>query len=686
MSKKIKNKQEEEKIEVEEEKTKEIETIEEEKEETLEKTKIIDVIDDSKIEEESREENYELNDSDSNVKEEVSEENILKSTANTSSNKTIFLIIFLLILIISLIVAIIYFLPKKELEKEKKPSNSSDNEVVLSEEKKKTIINSYGEALEKVVSINYESSKKILTYEEAHNLVKINDDVNCNVHEIYEDGKVYLTECYVNGIKVNHTYGSKQEEKKEEEKKENTDLVVNVYYNKKTKLATLTKPSNVDDYTVYTVNTGKVCSDFDVELLPTDYIFYVDEDYNGHIKNYKTDMEALSGINYSSALLFKKEGKYYDNRYVAFIVNNLWGVYDLKSSKVVIEPKYQYIVQIYGGVTGQNFEIEVLGDTNIGVFDGKNYGVINYTNDEKVIDFEYNYITKSGNYLLGAYDNGHYVKIFDFNGGEYLKDTYDNIYTMVAGIYILVEDEGNIKLVQMDGKVLYDYGKMPDDMGKFNFGTGYNGGLIFQFYKEDNSCIEYAYIDGKGEIKDIACGGVAKPILYLYPEKEMKVSVDFMHPEFLETTYPKYNKGWNVTASVGGNLNDGKNNYYALYWDEKKVHPVDFRTGFYVEGKNAIQFLESKLSYIGLNERERNEFIMYWLPVLEKNEKSLVYFELTEERESYNKINISPKPDSLLRVVIHIKKVDKKTEIRKQVLTKFKRNGFTAVEWGGTTY
>ena len=97
-------------------------------------------------------------------------------------------------------------------------------------------------------------------------------------------------------------------------------------------------------------------------------------------------------------------------------------------------------------------------------------------------------------------------------------------------------------------------------------------------------------------------------------------------------------------------------------------------------------FLEKKLDYIGLSEREANEFITYWLPILENNKKNLVYFELTDERESYNKININPKPDSLLRIVIHIKKVDKKTNIKEEKLTQFKRNGFTAVEWGGTTY
>ena len=70
----------------------------------------------------------------------------------------------------------------------------------------------------------------------------------------------------------------------------------------------------------------------------------------------------------------------------------------------------------------------------------------------------------------------------------------------------------------------------------------------------------------------------------------------------------------------------------------------------------------------------------------EDNTEAIIVGELTSERESYNKINISPKPDSLLRVAIHIKKVDKKVNIKKQSLKKFKRKGFVAVEWGGMTY
>jgi len=182
-------------------------------------------------------------------------------------------------------------------------------------------------------------------------------------------------------------------------------------------------------------------------------------------------------------------------------------------------------------------------------------------------------------------------------------------------------------------------------------------------------------------------GGYAKPVLYLYPEKPTKVKVTFTKPEALTVTYPKFVDAWEVTAYPNGDLYDKSGKYYyALYWEEELNKEVDFSTGFYVEDKDAIKFLEEKLSLIGLNERERNEFIMYWLPILEANGKNLVYFELTQERELGNRLIITPAPTSLLRVAIHVKKVNSKTAIKEEKLTRFERKGFVAVEWGGVLY
>lgn len=179
----------------------------------------------------------------------------------------------------------------------------------------------------------------------------------------------------------------------------------------------------------------------------------------------------------------------------------------------------------------------------------------------------------------------------------------------------------------------------------------------------------------------------AKPVIYLYPENETEINVMFAKPELLTTTYPKFNSSWKVNVKPNGDMYDENGRYYyALYYEANGSKLNHFEEGFYVEKDDAIDFLEEKLSILGLNERESNEFIMYWLPVLEQNEKSLVYFETTESLQKKNKLIINPKPDSLLRINIHIKKVNKKVSIKEQELPRFERKGFSAVEWGGIKY
>ena len=177
-----------------------------------------------------------------------------------------------------------------------------------------------------------------------------------------------------------------------------------------------------------------------------------------------------------------------------------------------------------------------------------------------------------------------------------------------------------------------------------------------------------------------------KPILYLYPDKDMNVSIKLENENSIITSYPKYDNGWNVFVSKNGIITLNNKNYYALYWDEYNNNSVDFSEGFYVTKDDAINFLEEKLDIIGLNYKEANEFIMYWLPILESNKQSLVYFELTDERQNNNKLIISPEPDSVLRINMHIKKINKKIDIKEQKLNSFNRIGFSVVEWGGTIH
>lgn len=180
--------------------------------------------------------------------------------------------------------------------------------------------------------------------------------------------------------------------------------------------------------------------------------------------------------------------------------------------------------------------------------------------------------------------------------------------------------------------------------------------------------------------------GMKKPIVYFYPGQEMDLSVTFANPDRLTTTYPAYNDGWNIHLNEDGTFTTGDSDreYYALYFEEKYEFTPTFDEGFYVTKDIAASFLEEKMDYIGYTNREVDEFIMYWLPVLEKNEQSLVYFEQTEERNANCPMEFSIEPDTFIRTMIHIKKVDSEVNIKEQQLVHYERTGFVVTEWGGT--
>jgi len=96
-----------------------------------------------------------------------------------------------------------------------------------------------------------------------------------------------------------------------------------------------------------------------------------------------------------------------------------------------------------------------------------------------------------------------------------------------------------------------------------------------------------------------------------------------------------------------------------------------------------LNSLKKKLAQIGLNEKERNEMIMYWLPELEANQQSLVRFALTEELQADNKLQVTPKPDSMLRIYMQIEKVEANPGLPEPQLPEFERKGFAVIEWGG---
>ena len=611
-----------------------------------------------------------------------------------SNNKLVLYVVLSVILLIILIILLVLVLSKKD--------KKEDTVKELSKEEQNTIIQKYGDALKGIIAVYLDKKEITLTYEEAIQLINFDYDIDCREHEIYEDGNIYLNQCMIDDKKTDVSYGKKQVPKQVIIPEGAIKIFVT------DKGASFDEPKSATKYDVYGLVINEPYSDLDFfDAKNSDYVYYSVQDSDGNtnarIVNYKTN-DLLTDKLLAEKVYMIKIGEKIDPDYIAFCKkdslysNCKLGIYNINKGIQVVTPIYDSMgLLLRFGADGPSPSkpyISALEKNKITTLIYTDYGVIDYTNGNNIITSRCKMLTVGDKYMWCSKEDESII--YDYAGNKQFADRYDKIYGIISDKYLLVQDGKNLKMVNIDGNLLYNYGEY--SFKTFNYALKYGDGAIFQFvnntkgedydYDTNESCIEVVYTeDKKGRIDTTYCGGVAKPILYLYPEKKTKVNVSFEHPEYLETTYPKFNKSWDVVAYPNGDLYDNNNKYYyGLYWDEKKVHAVDFHEGFYVDKEHAIDFLEEKLSFIGLNDKERNEFIMYWLPILEKNKKNLVYFELTEEREKVNAIKITPKPDSLLRIVIHVKKVDKKMAIKEQQLPAFKRYGFAAVEWGGTNY
>ena len=620
------------------------------------------------------------------IKNDVGDSNNLQPVKNNN-----WIISVLLIIIILLAAGLVYVLFFTKPNDEVKDNNTQETE------KEKEAEPQEKEEEPKETETNKETDKKytLNVYKEIDGNYLTNDsEPNSNIKVAFtikvstEDAKVIAVDYFSNDLVLYNDNGLYIYNNKDHSSKklnlENTNKEYRIFLNEAhNKIIGIGYPDKNGKYGYYNVEkgiklyTGKYNYE-DVILVNQINDHYMALQVNKTSYILSTDSESAPKLSYTD----KEYGEYMT--YSSFGTNGNY-IYALTTAVEVIDYNIFYdknFKQFYEVPSG-----EAINDT-LACFDNgylyfyNNNKLFKYNTSGKLISSSTDYkdvkliskgyvvYVKNDNLVLEKIDNSNESKVLTkWNKGEFVDAD-------LSGYYTKESLERNGESNKEEGLyVIYYYG---DDGEKaIRDGRG-NYGIEF-CYTNDKQVIEY-------QIKH-EMGGRAKPVLYLYPTKETNVTVKFEKPELLTTTYPKYINSWNVKVSPNGDMydKDGKY-YYALYWDEKRYNEVDFKEGFYVEGKDAIKFLEEKLTIIGLNDKERNEFIMYWLPIMEANKKNLVYFELTEERELGNKLIITPKPDSLLRVSIHIKKVNEKVNIKEQKLESFKRVGFTAVEWGGMTY
>lgn len=650
----------------------------------------------------------------------------------------------IMLLLISFVI-IILFGNKKDDASKKNKIIVDDSKMSLKEFK--AIVDAYGDALsaacKNYIALNNGSIPELKDIK--NDVVFDNHKVECKTSKINFDGSIYLKSCTVDGNNVLNEYAYGKE--LEEPKKSGDKIFLykykqdNIYQDSMTRETIKTDAYLVSTYdneygNFILVDTyeclNKECAGYHYsenlnKALIKDGEYYLYDFSNKNKTKLNINDSNISNIRFveNSSKVFglyvtKESGKsaFYNLDSNTFVTKYEYGLmYALDSinsvfassnnNTVLINPNSGSIEKTINGLESIS-EVHINGNTYYQAYpvsEGPNYSrvvlnsnldrIISNANDEMVSTF-------NSDSTITMSNNSNHFYTYDINGNLiYTSKEYKSIVKILKDYVVAINNEDDLVILNRSDEVLTTLLKVTSQyhlhplMSGWYTTNGKNGIYILVEdsnipYGTEGSGLEYYYIPETAEtgvIKTIGVGGYAKPILYLYPTKKTKVEVSFSNPEVLTTTYPKFNKSWVVTANKNGDLYDKKGKYYyGLYWEEEGSNNVDFTEGFYVDKSSAIDFLEDKLTTIGLNDKERNEFIMYWLPILEKNEHNLVYFELTKERNTYNKINIKPKPDSLLRVAIHVKKVNGPTYIKEEKLEKFKRIGFTAVEWGGVIH
>jgi hypothetical protein len=178
------------------------------------------------------------------------------------------------------------------------------------------------------------------------------------------------------------------------------------------------------------------------------------------------------------------------------------------------------------------------------------------------------------------------------------------------------------------------------------------------------------------------CG---KPVIYLYPEQTTNVHVRVEPKGGMTYSDPPYENGWNVIADPNGRLIEvkSKKQYPYLFWEGRGKRYEQPKKGWSIRQKEVSNFLEEKLSALGLNKQERADFREFWEPRMRTAPYYFITFLGTREMDLLAPLTITPKPDTVIRVLMDFSPLEQPIATQSYKIRTPERRGFTVVEWGG---
>lgn len=337
----------------------------------------------------------------------------IESNIKEKDNKKTIIIIASVISLICLIICVVLLILFNKKE---------DKEISLPEEiNYKEILNDYGKEVTIAISAYLETNDAAPSWSLINDLINYDKhEIVCNVHNVYENGKIYLDECNIDDKNIEYSYGDKQEDIKEGKK-------LSIY------------KKEYDDYYTYTT-----ISEGTLELV-------------GEI-TCKTDSCEYINI-YDKFILIKDDNEYYLYDYDSGNIE--LGPFDMKEENVLA-----YQNKLYGVLYNENNKINIY---NINT--GKTLKNLTGEMLLSINDFNPNIMYKYGYVILKNNDKNNFINLktgnisYTINGliNSFIEDSTNNI------VYITTINSENskIKIYNSNGKDLFQ-GKEYNDIRVYN--------------------------------------------------------------------------------------------------------------------------------------------------------------------------------------------------------------------------
>jgi len=173
---------------------------------------------------------------------------------------------------------------------------------------------------------------------------------------------------------------------------------------------------------------------------------------------------------------------------------------------------------------------------------------------------------------------------------------------------------------------------------------------------------------------------VRKPNIYLYSDQPTAFGLRLTLDGVLTASDPVYTSaGWSGVAHSDGMIN---HTIPYLFYEFATKTAFSEEFGWCIKSSEFSEWCERELTLLGLNERERADFVEYWQRVLPDSSYISIYLQPRALVERVSKLHVSPAPDAVLRLFFYVVPGEQRSQIRPPQTLPFLRQGFTLVEWG----